>query len=173
MTSDSLLVLWRKGRFQVLSLLPACGSVEATPHPIGSQGLCLGKTLSNSCLLLVPMGTWYWKGSCNLGCGNKALRNKQTYVSLCVFCVNANNRWEFPTWGLDMRWEGNHCRDFLESVLRIVLFLEGKAVYDLSHFLLKLFDYFLLILLMWTLSIQQEGISNNFLCSAPSPLLLS
>lgn len=27
---------------------------------------------------------------------------------------------------------------FLESVLRVAFFLEGKAVYDLTHFLLKL-----------------------------------
>lgn len=43
---------------------------------------------------------------------------------------------------------GKHYLQFLESVLGIVLFLEGKAFYYLTSFLLKLSDYFLLILLM-------------------------
>lgn len=73
-----------------------------------------------------------------------------------------------------MRWKGKRGLGFLESVLGVALFLERKAVYDLTHFLLKLFEYFLLIRCVWTPSIQWEGMSNNFLsmfCSFPGLIL--
>lgn len=65
-------------------------------------------------------------------------------VSLCEFRVSANNRWGFPDWELDMRWKRKIGHPFLGR----------EAIYDLTHFLMKLFKYFLLILLAWTLSRQ-------------------
>lgn len=64
---------------------------------------------------------------------------------------------------------GKHYLHFLESVLGIVLFLEGKAFYDLT-FCIKI-TYFLLII--WTVSVQQEGISNflSMFCSFPMLIL--
>lgn len=45
MTSASLLVLRRKGRFQVLSLFPACGPSEATPGSPWQPRPLLGESL--------------------------------------------------------------------------------------------------------------------------------
>lgn len=89
MTSSSILVLWRIGRFQVLSLsasfLPL-GVSEATPDPIGSQGLSpfgWEKPTYNSCLLLSPQGPDFGKGLAALAVGTE-FGGVNRYVFLCV-----------------------------------------------------------------------------------------
>lgn len=67
MTSASLLVLWRKGRFQVLSCLPACGGVSCHPQSCRRPKPLLGKSLH---LILAPL--LFWSGP-EIGKGLAAL----------------------------------------------------------------------------------------------------
>ena len=76
------------------------------------------------------MGTWNWKGSRNLGSGNKALRNGQACVSLyiCVYSVLMLKTDEGFQTG-DFIWEekGERCLGFGESGLGIALEFSWKG----------------------------------------------
>lgn len=153
MTSASLLVLRRKGRFQVLSLFPACGPSEATPGSPWQPRPLLGESLRLILASCCPhrdlklervLELWLWEQSI------EEWTDMCVSVSVCVFHVNTNNRWGFPNWELDMRWRDEWCLGILDSFSGFALFLEGKAVNDLTHFQLKLFDNFLSMRLVWT-----------------------
>lgn len=72
MTSASLLVPWRKGRFQVLSRLPACGGVSCHPQSCWRPKPLLGKSLGLILALSCPhrdlklegvLQPWLWAQS--------------------------------------------------------------------------------------------------------------
>lgn len=141
------------------SFLPV-GVSEATPGPIGSQGLspfAWEKPTYNSCLLLSSQGPDFGKGLAALAVGTE-LGEVNSHVCLCVNSVlvlTTGEGFQTGSW----IWDG---RGRLGICLRSCPFLRREAIYDLTHFLLKLCEYFLLILLTWTPR-KQESISNNLL----------